>query len=248
MYISCSRLTSYVARRAFTDYTFPMVCSLFGLLGDPTRFPSFSWKIRDGTGTPFDAGASNDLKHLIADLQIWRGSISLTLANKATCSEFISPFLFAVSSFFKDIIVKPQRLVRGRYGRGSVDFALVVCMSGVILGVTEIIGEDFRKGVAQNFVKLESSLPEPKRGDTSIGGGDGVKVFGLVTDAKEWWALECAKDTKTENLSFRMSNITTINYDGEEWQKTVEKVFFTLVWLLEQNGGVRKSLPCLPYY
>ena len=214
MYISIlflvSRLTDYVAQRAFTDYTFPMACSLFGLPEDPRRFSPFSFGkyslVTDGTGTPFDTAASNAFKHLITDLQIRHGSISLNLSNEATCSEFIPLFLIAVSSIFTDIVVNPQRPVHGRYGRGPVDFALEVSTSGVILGITEVKREDFRRGVAQNLVQLESSLSSRKRksseisGDPSIGDGE-AKVFGLVTGAKEWWALECAMD-KIENLSF----------------------------------------------
>ena len=239
MYISLqflvSKLTSYVAQQAFTDYTFPMACSLFGLPGDPTELPPFPFGryslARDKTGTFFDTAASNAFKHLIADLQIRYDPLSFDM------SALIPSFLIAVSSLFEDITVRPQYPVYGQYGQGPVDFVLKTGTPGEILSCVTVVRHGFSyDGIAQNIVQLESSLSRRASGDTRIGDGE-VKVFGLVTDAKEWWALEC---TKTENLSVRISKITVINYDSEGWQEMVEEVFGTLVWLFQRMVDVAK--------
>ena len=247
MYISLqflvSKLTSYVAQQAFTDYTFRTTSTLFDLPEHPTGLPPFSLGqyslVRDKTGTPFDTTASNAFKHLIADLQIRHGPLSFNMSNKATRSAFISPFLIAVSSIFKDITVRPQHPVYSQYGQGPVDFALTTGTPGEILSCVTVVDNNLRYGIAQNIVQLESSLCRRARGDTRIGDGE-VKVFGLVTDATEWWALEC---TKTENLSVRISKITAIDYDSEGWQQMVEKVFGTLVWLFDRMVAEEDTSP-----
>ena len=236
------KLTGFVAQRPFTDYTLPLACSMFGIPRGLERFPRFEYGkylfVEDRS--PFSSMVSSAFDHLIAELQIRRDTMALKELNETTCSAFVAPFLITISSIFKDMMVKTQHSVSSRYGWGPFDFALEARTSGAILGVTQVKREGFSKALAQNLVRLESSISRRKRKfsqistDTSFGGGE-AKAFGLVTDSKEWWAIECVMDTNTEGLSFRMSKLAAvINYcDNEGWQKQVKDVFCVLVWLLD---------------
>ena len=76
-------------------------------------------------------------------------------------------------------------------------------------GIRGYGGKDIHKGVAQNLVQLESFLSGRKRSHSQMSREqqasnieEEIRVFGLVTDSKEWLALECVLDMNTQNLSF----------------------------------------------
>jgi len=80
-------------------------------------------------------------------------------ADEATRSLYVESFLVAsVIHFENDIILRPQKLLRGKTGHGPVDFSLESRPTGVQVGVTEIKKDDLRKGIAQNAVQLEACL------------------------------------------------------------------------------------------
>ena len=231
-----SKLMCYAAQRAFTDYTFPMVCNLFGLPENHQLFPKLIYNTIPLTGT----SESNALKHLLAELQLRWDTTGIDMSNEATHSEYVYSFLVAAASLYKgSIVIRPQQQIRGNYGRGPVDFALEA-RAGSILGVTEVKKEDFKKGIAQNLVQLESAFSCKKRKysditnlESATGESTTGKTYGIVTDAQMWYILECT--TNSGGLSFHMSKLSTqINYSEEGWEKKAEYVFGCLVWLLNQ--------------
>lgn len=62
------------------------------------------------------------------------------------------------------LTVLPESQINGRYGRGPVNSS-VETQSGVVLGVTEVKAHDFRGGIAQNVMQIDSALVNRKRKD-----------------------------------------------------------------------------------
>jgi hypothetical protein len=76
------------------------------------------------------------------------------------------------------------------------DFAIDLLQTAKTVGVTEVKDEAFYKSIAQNAVQLESALSNRKRKANEME-EDSVfmgKVFGIITDAKEWYFMECSLD------------------------------------------------------
>jgi hypothetical protein len=101
--------------------------------------------------------------------------------------------------------------------------------------VTEVKDEDIFKGIAQNAVQLESALSNRKRkanemGEESVFTG---KSFGIITDAKEWYFMECSLDDQ-DRLRFKLSKPVTVVYDSENMEGNVERVLGHIAWLLEE--------------
>ncbi|PKK71351.1 hypothetical protein RhiirC2_778513 [Rhizophagus irregularis] len=59
--------------------------------------------------------------------------------------------------------------------------------TGRVLGVIEVKKEDFMKGFAQASVQMESTLSRKRKADEIDDGRSIDRVFGIVTDASEWW-------------------------------------------------------------
>jgi hypothetical protein len=58
-------------------------------------------------------------------------------------------------------------------------------------------------------------------------------VFAIVTDAKEFYFLECTLDDQ-EKPSFKLSKPAVVVYEDEDMKVKVEKVLSHIVWLLEE--------------
>ncbi|CAG8498248.1 9743_t:CDS:2 [Paraglomus occultum] len=85
----------------------------------------------------------------------------LDLTNEATSSPYVRSFLVAAIRCFKeDIVLRPQKKLRGRHGHGPVDFALESHHAGATVCVTEVTKDDLKQGIAQNVVQLEACLNE----------------------------------------------------------------------------------------
>ncbi|KAF9397387.1 hypothetical protein BGZ76_008415, partial [Entomortierella beljakovae] len=106
------------------------------------------------------------------------------------------------------------------------------------LSVTEVKNETYvgiKQGIAQNIVQLDSALAKKRKrlvyDETS--GDEDVKLYGIVTDSKEWYFIECTMD-KDEKTSFRMSKLQgdldfTIN-----WTTAARAIFGKLIWLFSE--------------
>ncbi|KAI1290494.1 hypothetical protein EDD11_009224, partial [Mortierella claussenii] len=174
-----------------------------------------------------------------------------TLSNEATCSAYVCSFLTqAVLIFNGELTLAPERKLRGRHGHGKVDYAIeALDKDGTrhVLGVTEVKHEDFRKGVAQNIVQLESSLTVRKRkrscdddGEEEEKNSSGpMRAYGIVTDAERWYFVECTIDQSQESSSdrpkFRISRLKDIvNYNGDTWKAEAKSVLGQIVWLMRK--------------
>lgn len=136
----------------------------------------------------------------------------------------------------KQIELAPERPLRGRHGHGKVNYAIEdLAKDGLrhVLGVTEVKHEDYRKGLAQNLVQLESSLTMRKRKRSNDENGDEereeessvpMRAYGIVTDASYWFFVECSIDQSQESSSgdhpkFRVSRLDDIvNYNKSTWR------------------------------
>ncbi|KAF8431406.1 hypothetical protein BGX38DRAFT_1228920 [Terfezia claveryi] len=107
----------------------------------------------------------------------------------AVVSEFISDSLepaFMESGFIgyePKVVIIAEQYIRGRNGKGPVDFAIEMVGGGVV-GVTEVKQEDFCQGVAQNAVQIESVLSRRKRKARGLDEGsrcERMVVFGVHT-------------------------------------------------------------------
>ncbi|CAJ0877156.1 4524_t:CDS:2 [Entrophospora sp. SA101] len=115
----------------------------------------------------------------------------------------------------------------------TFDFAIDLLQTTKMVGVTEVKDEDFYKGIAQNAVQLESALSNCKRKASEM--EEDVftgKTFGIITDAKEWYFMECLYNEGKP--LFKLSKPVTVVYDDEDLQAKVGKVLSHIAWLLEE--------------
>ncbi|CAB4440899.1 unnamed protein product [Rhizophagus irregularis] len=80
---------------------------------------------------------------------------------------------------------------------------------------------------------MESTLTRKRKADEINNGQDVDRVFGIVTDASEWYFMECSLDHEGKP-TFKLSEQVTVVYKDENLQDKVEKVLGHIVWLLEE--------------
>lgn len=81
------------------------------------------------------------------------------MTNDAIRSLYVRSFLVAAVHCFKeDVVLRPQKKLRGKHGHGPVDFALESRHTRATVAVTEVKREDIKQGIAQNVVQLEACL------------------------------------------------------------------------------------------
>jgi len=105
------------------------------------------------------------LEHLIHEVEFRVMALKLVGANEATRSMVVASFLVAATTLFKeDLYLASQRNLSGRRGNGPLDFSVHPQKThSYTLGVTEVKKDDFRQGMAQNIIQLESALTSKKR-------------------------------------------------------------------------------------
>ncbi|RUS21387.1 hypothetical protein BC938DRAFT_475421 [Jimgerdemannia flammicorona] len=178
----------------------------------------------------------HDLKHLIEDLKLLRRTTEVDLSNEATRSLYVDRFIVAaVSSFDKDVIVRPQKQLRGRHGQGPVDLGLESRHTTNTLGVTEIKKDDIKKGIAQNALQLEAFLTvsrKRKRGEVMEDPVMLKHAYGIITDAEKWYFLHCINDDK---ITFRLSKPVSVDWFSD-YSNDVKTVLEHILWLLKEMG------------
>ncbi|CAB4441623.1 unnamed protein product [Rhizophagus irregularis] len=94
------------------------------------------------------------------------------------------------------------RVIEGRNGQGNPDYHAIECQStGRILDLIVVKREDFMKGFTQASVQMESLLTGRKRKANEIDDERDVdKVFGIVTDARDWYFTECTLDGEGKTI------------------------------------------------
>lgn len=173
--------------------------------------------------------------------------LNLVGANEATKSMVVASFLVAATRLFDDdLYLSSERYLSGRRGYGYVDYSVHSRKThDHTLGVMEVKRVDFKQGVAQNMVQLESALTEKKRrckknevdGEEESPGER--KVYGVVTDSVMWAFIECTLH-ENETVSFKMSKLKErLDYAGS-WQEEAKSVFAKIVWLWSKMVEVDK--------
>jgi hypothetical protein len=221
--------------KAFSDWTFPKMCQLYGLgeSDDPSLsvFPPFTCGCKDLK----DELSQVLLKNLITELEARLKSIPIS-GNEASKSQYVCSYLVAgVNLYEGKFELRPEKNITGPHGHGPVDFAIDLLRTAKTAGVTEVKDEDFFKGIAQNAVQLESALSNRKRKASEME-EDSVfvgKVFGIVTDAEKWYFLECSLDGQ-DRLRFKLSEPVVVVYKDENMGNMVRKVLGHIAWLLEE--------------
>src|SRR5947199_9424315 len=115
--------------------------------------------------------------------------------------------------------------------KGNHKYAIECRSTGRILGMIEVKKEDFMKGFAQAYVQMESTLTRKRKADEIDNGQDVDRVFGIVTDASEWYFMECSLDNEGKP-SFKLSKPVIIVYDDAKVDTKVKKVLSHIVLLL----------------
>ncbi len=85
--------------------------------------------------------------------------------------------------------------------------------------------------------QMESTLTRKRKADD---GQEVDRVFGIITDASEWYFMECSLDHEGKP-SFKLSEQVTVVYKDENLQEKVEKVLRHIVWLLEEAQKLMAS-------
>ncbi|KAG0222430.1 hypothetical protein BGW42_006607 [Actinomortierella wolfii] len=228
--------------KSFADWTFKEVCEEYNLSVASEPEVQALRPFTDIQSLPIDTDVQKATQELlIQEVEARVDVLSLFSANEATHSMVVASFLVAATRLYKDdLYLRSQRHLSGRRGNGPVDFSVhPVKTHDFTLGVTEVKKDDFRKGIAQNIVQLESALTEKKRKreKNDVDGDEEPpskqRAYGIVTDSKEWAFVECTMD-EDEVVSIRMSRLEeSLNFLGK-WQDDARKIFAKIAWLWSQ--------------
>ncbi|RGB39886.1 hypothetical protein C1646_801792, partial [Rhizophagus diaphanus] len=102
--------------------------------------------------------------------------------------EFISCVLHGVAYCFNGKIkVVPEYKIAGPFGRGPVDWAIL--MGNKIIVITEAKKDDIEQGISQNTVQLHLAIQRNLRLRSS-GGHTSTELYGIVTTALEWFIIK----------------------------------------------------------
>src|SRR6266480_6809424 len=221
--------------KAFSDWTFPKVCQLYGLgeSDDPSLsvFPPFTCSCKDLK----DNSSQEILRNLITELKARLKTIPIS-GNEASKSQYVCSYLVAGANLYEGKFeLRPEKNITGPNGHGPVNFAIDLLRTAKMVGVTEVKDEDIFKGITQNAVQLESALSNRKRKasemeEERVFAG---KTFGIVTDAEKWYFMECSLDDQ-DRLRFKLSKPVTVVYDSKNMGDNVERVLGHIAWLLKE--------------
>jgi hypothetical protein len=209
--------------KAFSDWSFPKVCQLYGLgeSDDPSLsvFPPFTCEYKDLE----DESSRVILRNLITELEARLKSIPIS-GNEASKSQYVcSCPRRRVNLYEGKFELRPVKNITGPNGHGPVDFAI------------DLLRTSKTVGIFKGIVQLGSALSNRKRKasemeEESVFTG---KIFGIITDAKEWYFMECSLDDQ-DRLRFKLSKPVTVVYDSKNMEDNVERVLGHIAWLLEE--------------
>ncbi|GBB85903.1 hypothetical protein RclHR1_12340007 [Rhizophagus clarus] len=220
--------------KPFSDWSFPKVCQLYGISNDPNPdidvFPPFSCGSADLNSDKSKAV----IKHLMAEIKLVKMLLLSTRQMRQRKVSILTATSLSGVSLYKDNFkLIPEKLIEGRNGQGNLDYAVECRSTDRVLCVIEVKKEDFMKGFAQASVQIESTLSRKRKADEIDNGQDVDRVFGIVTDASEWYFMECSLDNEGKP-AFKLSESVTVVYKDENLQAKVEKVLGHIVWILEE--------------
>ena len=210
--------------KPFNKWTFPKVCQLYGLSDDPNPSIDVYPVFKCGCVETKNEKYGEALRKLFDELETRVSTTPIDVSYEATKSIYSYSFLASATFPFKSQIkIVPEKLVEGKNGRGNLDFGIESRTTGRTVGLIEVKKDDFKQGLAQATVQMESSLAH-KRKANEIDDEYGLdKVWGIVTDAEKWYFMECMQDSEGI-ISFKLSKPLFVAYDGEATKGMAEKV------------------------
>ncbi|KAF9079300.1 hypothetical protein BGX27_006631, partial [Mortierella sp. AM989] len=153
--------------KKYTDFTLTEVNNLYDIsnleVPDIPDLPPFEGISTEALDSDIH---KKSLNRLLDELDSRIRAIPSHTANEATCSAYVCSFLTQAVLIFEGILtLSPERALHGKHGHGKVDYSTEASAGGMThtLGVTEVKQDDFKKGVTQNCVQLESALTIRKK-------------------------------------------------------------------------------------
>ncbi|KAG0211780.1 hypothetical protein B0O80DRAFT_503085 [Mortierella sp. GBAus27b] len=151
--------------------------------------------------------------------------------------------MVATTLFKEDLYLASQRNLSGCRGNGPLDFSIhSQDTHSCTLGVTEVKKDDFKQGIAQNIVQLESALTSIKKRKRDTQEMDGeeesmvVRSYVIVTDASQWMLVECTQHDD-EGLIYKVKNPErTVSYSGN-WQDDMRDEILNVASTSENQEG-----------
>jgi len=221
--------------KAFSSYDLDTVCKLYGINDSGGTFSAMFPKLDCGliSKDTFE----QDLTNFTTDLEKHLLITPFDGTNEATKSIYVYLILHAAISIFgaSKFTIYLEKYITGAHGHGPVDYAIDSRLTKKTVGVTEVKDEDFKQGIAQNVVQLESCLTTRKRKASEIEDVESPpgRAFGIISDAEKFYFLECRinGDGKT---TFKLSESVIIDYRSEFMKDMVAKVLGHIGWLLEE--------------
>ncbi|KAF9191507.1 hypothetical protein BGZ51_007221 [Haplosporangium sp. Z 767] len=236
--------------KKYADFTLTEVNSLYAISNMDVPFISDLPRFNGISTEALDSDLHKESLRRLLDEIDSRIRAMPSSGDEATSSAYTCSFLTqAIMIFERTLILVPKRAIEGRYGHGEVDYSIEAIPVGDItrnFGVTVVKNNDFKKGLAQNMVQLESSLTIRKRkwwnGDDRKREEDGsipMKAYGIVTNASVWYFVECSigyvSSADPDCAKFRIANLSSnVNYNVSTWRKDVAEVLGQIVWLIRK--------------
>ncbi|KAG0015961.1 hypothetical protein BGZ80_009518 [Entomortierella chlamydospora] len=226
--------------KGFSDWKFGQVCQMYGLSFSPNLdlmglLPEFD----EIEAAPLNTESRKAFQSLVTEVEAKTQALQLIGSNEATRSLAVASFLVWTTGLFQaNMLLACEKTLVGRRGKGSVDYSVHARKNpDFTLSVTEVKKEDFKQRVGQNIVQLDSALSAKKRKRSAYDVGDdeaqNLKSYGIVTDAKEWWFLECTMDVD-EQVSLRISKLCDELNFSSNWQDNAKAIFQKLIWLFSR--------------
>ncbi|GJJ71027.1 hypothetical protein EMPS_03377 [Entomortierella parvispora] len=188
--------------RPFTSFTFKHVVNLFQITDEKDPIISDISCLVDFAAKVYDRGLQVEAKRRMLDELDSRIQFMGTTDMGENVRDFVCPFLAQAGLVFKgELRLKSQKLITGRYGQGTMDFAIEPSPKGSsndsqmeaqtchVFGVVTLVRNgDFSKAMAQHLLQLEATLRW-----RSISLSTNAKTsYGIVTDAVDWYFIECS--------------------------------------------------------
>ncbi|KAF9345612.1 hypothetical protein BGX26_002945 [Mortierella sp. AD094] len=166
-------------------------------------------------------------------------NLNVSTPDEAGSSLFIDSLLEPAVELFKDqLTLTVNRQIAGKRGQGQIERVVESRDDGAfLLNVTRVEHRRYERGVAQNMIQQESALASRKRKfddgeETEVIEGLSPASYGIVTDAENWYFIECKLEDTTP--TFRCSKAGNVLYMRDGWRQDAKKMFQRIVWLMER--------------
>ncbi|CAG8515371.1 10469_t:CDS:2 [Paraglomus brasilianum] len=115
--------------------------------------------------------------------------------------------------------------------------AILQRLHDVIVGIVEVKNELFNQGMAQALMQVVASLEMNRRKhkhsemeDQFVG-----KVYGIVTDSKSWWFVECTMDEDKKKFKIHSDKPASLEWSTDRLRESIGKILGRIIWLLKDT-------------